>query len=80
MDSSCVVRWLRLAFNCKKWKTTKTQWLKANGCIQEEELKRIEKFVFQQPAVSSMVSLGLFRLTTGDTSDISEVNHLISLP
>ena len=57
MESSHSVRWLRWALNCTKWSPTKTQWLKANGCIQGEELQRIEKFVFQQPAISSMVSL-----------------------
>ena len=54
MDSHCV-KWLRWAFNCKQWKPTASEWLHANRCIQREEIQRIEQFVFQEPAISSLV-------------------------
>jgi len=54
MDTQSI-KWLRWAFNCKLWKPTAAEWLQANRCIQGEEMQRIERFVFQSPAISAMV-------------------------
>ncbi|XP_067933664.1 L-aminoadipate-semialdehyde dehydrogenase-phosphopantetheinyl transferase-like isoform X2 [Watersipora subatra] len=60
MDCSST-RWLRWALNCQLWKPVATQWNHANKCIQEEERQRIEQFVFQAPAISSLIGRLMLR-------------------
>lgn len=48
------VRW---AFRCGSWTPSRSEWLFAARCIQQEEKERIGQFVFAKDAKSAMVSL-----------------------
>lgn len=47
------VRW---AFRCGSWTPSRSEWLFAARCIQQEEKERIGQFVFAKDAKSAMVS------------------------
>lgn len=48
------VRW---AFRCGSWTPSRSEWLFAARCIQQEEKDRIGQFVFAKDAKSAMVGL-----------------------
>lgn len=47
--------------NIKKWIPTKDQWLKLTSSIPDEEVFRINKFVYQEDAKSSLIGQVLIR-------------------
>lgn len=48
------VRW---GFRCGSWTPSRSEWLFAARCVQQEEKDRIGQFVFAKDAKSAMVSL-----------------------
>uniref|UniRef100_A0A8D8LPJ0 L-aminoadipate-semialdehyde dehydrogenase-phosphopantetheinyl transferase n=1 Tax=Cacopsylla melanoneura TaxID=428564 RepID=A0A8D8LPJ0_9HEMI len=59
------VRWV---FDCSQWTLTPTIWFKCLKSIQPEERERINRFVFQNDAISSMVGRLLMRKLAVESS------------
>nr|XP_057936330.1 L-aminoadipate-semialdehyde dehydrogenase-phosphopantetheinyl transferase [Doryrhamphus excisus] len=57
-DEMASVRW---AFRCGSWTPSRSEWLFAARCVQQEEKDRVGKFVFAKDAKSAMAGRLLLR-------------------
>lgn len=48
-------------FNVQRWRPTRQEWLKLTSSIDRDEVDRINKFVYQEDAKSSLVGCALIR-------------------
>ncbi|XP_028417615.1 L-aminoadipate-semialdehyde dehydrogenase-phosphopantetheinyl transferase-like [Dendronephthya gigantea] len=61
------VRW---AFCTKKWIPTKSEWLHALACIQDEERDRVMKFVYKKDAKSALIGRLLLKKVIVENTSI----------
>lgn len=47
--------------NLKKWRPNKQEWVKLTSCVPENELERVNQFVFQEDSKSSLIGQILLR-------------------
>ncbi len=47
---------LRWAVNCTQWTPTQHEWLTALGCLQGEEVERVDRFMYQRDCKLALVS------------------------
>ncbi|KAL1452561.1 hypothetical protein WDU94_006779 [Cyamophila willieti] len=68
---------IRWAFDCSQWCLSPTVWFKCLKSIQPEERERINRFVFQNDAISSMVGRLLMRKLVVESST-TRTSHVTS--
>ncbi|XP_077984902.1 L-aminoadipate-semialdehyde dehydrogenase-phosphopantetheinyl transferase-like [Glandiceps talaboti] len=65
-----VMESLRWAFQFGSWKPTRSEWMLAAQCVQQEEKERIGKFVFTKDGKAAMAGRLLMRKAISDTLQI----------
>lgn len=56
-----MTRQVRWYFNVNKWLPTKDEWLCLTSCVADEEIARINQFVYQDNAKSALIGRALIR-------------------
>nr|XP_039265020.1 L-aminoadipate-semialdehyde dehydrogenase-phosphopantetheinyl transferase-like [Styela clava] len=61
---------VRYYFNLKHWQPNQYQWLRGGECIQDEERKRINEFVFKEDSKAGLIGRLLLRYSISKSMNI----------